>query len=79
MDLDDARVQPLGDRRHPRHLERPGGDHHLVGRVRAVAQLDHEAAVVAGADREDLAVELDGQVEVLRVAREVVDDVVAAG
>ena len=35
--------------------------------------------VVAGADREDLAVELHGQVEVLRVAREVVDDLVAAG
>ena len=77
--LDDARVELLGDGRHPRRLERPGRDHHLLGGVRAVAQLDHEAAVVAGADREDLAVELDGQVEVLHVAREVVDDLVAAG
>ena len=79
MHLDDARVELLGDGRDPRRLERPGGDHDLVGGVRAVAQLDHEAAVVAGADREDLAVELHGQVEVLRVAREVVDDLVAAG
>ena len=43
----------------------PGGDDHLVGLVGAVAQLDHEAAVARGADGEDLAVELDRQVEAL--------------
>ena len=42
--LDDARVELLGDGRHPRRLKRPRGDHHLLGGVRAVAQLDHEAA-----------------------------------
>ena len=76
--LDEARVELLGDGRDPRRLKRPRGDHHLVSGVRTVAQLDHEAPVVAAADREDLAVELHGQVEVLRVARQVLDNLVAA-
>jgi hypothetical protein len=67
----------LGDGRHPRRLERPRGDYYLVSGVGAVAQLDHEAGIVAGPDREDLAIELHGQVEVLRVARQVLDNLVA--
>ena len=38
-----------GDRRRERHLERPGGDHDLVGLVGPVGELDEEAAVVAAA------------------------------
>ena len=56
-----------GDGRRERHLERAGGDHDLVGVVRSVGELDEEPAAVAGADGEDAAVELDRQLEVLRV------------
>ena len=42
-------AEASGDRRRERHLERPGGDHDLVGLVRPVGELDEEAAVVAAA------------------------------
>ena len=38
--LHDALVSSLGDRRDERQLERAGGDHHLVGLVCAVVELD---------------------------------------
>ena len=56
----------------------PGGDHHLVGVVAAVGELDAEAAVVGAAHGQDAAVELDRQLEVARVVVQVGDDLVAA-
>ena len=78
VELRDARVEALGDRRHTRDLERAGGDHDLVGLVAAVVELDQEAALPStdGAHR---AAQLDRQLEVARVGGEVGDDVVATG
>ena len=59
-------------------LERARGNDDLPGDVGAITELHHEA-VIAGADGQHLAAELDRQVEVLRVAREVLDDLVTAG
>src|SRR3954453_6715217 len=67
-----------GHHRPERHLKRPGGDHDLVGFVGPFGELDDEA-IVAGPHGPDAAVELDRQLEALRVVREVGDDVVAAG
>ena len=47
VQLHDLGAEVGGDRRRERHLERPGGDHDLVGLVGAVGELDEEAAVVA--------------------------------
>ena len=62
--LDDPAVQWLGDRRHAGDLERSSGDHHLLGCVAAVVELDQIAAV-RPPDGADLAVELNRQVEAL--------------
>ena len=53
-----------------RHLERPGGDHHLVGPVAPVVQLDHVAAV-RSAEGAHPAVQLDRQVEVAGIVGQV--------
>jgi hypothetical protein len=45
--LDEADIELLGDGRDPRRLKRPGSDHHLVGGIRAVAQLDQEAGTAS--------------------------------
>jgi hypothetical protein len=66
------------ERRDSRRLERARGDDRLIGDAGAVAQFDDEA-VVARADGQHLAAELDRQLELLGVAREVVHDVVPAG
>src|SRR3954469_9346598 len=65
------------DRRREGHLKRPGRDHDLLGRVAPVGELDQETTV-AGRHGPDAAVELDRQLEALRVIGEVRDDVVAA-
>ena len=76
--LQDLWTEALGDRGNHRHLERPGRDHHLLGGDCAVLQLDEVAAVVL-ADRANAAVELDKQLELLRVVAQVRDDLVAPG
>ena len=76
VELRDARIEALGDRRHTRDLERAGGDHDLVGLVAAIVELDQVAAL-ASADGADTAAQLDRQLEVARVVGEVGDDVVA--
>jgi hypothetical protein len=45
VELDDAAVQALGDRRPARNLEGAGGDHHLLRRVGPVLELDQVVAV----------------------------------
>ena len=47
VELDDVRVEALGDRRDDGHLERPGRDDDLVGLVGAVVELDEVAAARA--------------------------------
>ena len=78
VELDDVAAQPLSDLRHARHLEGAGGDHDLVGPVRAVVELD-DVAVAVAAHGLDAAVVLDRQREVARVLGEVGDDLVAGG
>ena len=72
-----SRLEVGGYRRRERHLKRPGGDHDLVGLVGAVGELDEETAAVACPHGLHAAVELDRQLEPLRVVGEVGDDVVA--
>ena len=77
--LEQRRVQLVGQRRHARDVERPGGDDDLVGRdAPAVRELEDEA-VVLGLQRPHLAAEPDGQVERPRVLLEVGHHLVAAG
>ena len=50
VQLNDAPIQRVGDRRHARHLERAGGHHDLLGYVRAVAVgVDDVPVAVLGA------------------------------
>jgi hypothetical protein len=74
--LEDIGVEALGQRRYERHLERPGGDDHLLSFVASVAQLD-QVAPVGPADRAHAAAQLDWQVEATRVVGEVCHHVVA--
>jgi hypothetical protein len=62
VELDDVRVQALGDGRDARDLEGSGRHDDMVGFVGAVVELD-EVAAVAAAHGADGAVELDGQLE----------------
>ena len=65
--LEDARVQLVGQRRHARDVERPGGDDDLVGRdAPAVVELEDEAAA-RRPSATARGCELDGQLE--RLAR----------
>ena len=70
---DDVGVQPTGDRRNRRGLERAGGHHHPVRLVAAVVELHHVRAA-RPADRAHRAVQLDGQVVVPGVLGQVGDD-----
>ena len=76
--LNDLRIEVGCERWNARDLERAGGDDDLVGLDHLVGELEPEGAVLA-ADGSDLAAELHGEVEGLRVALEVGDHLVAAG
>jgi len=76
MDLVHARVERVGDRRDERHLEGPGGDHHLPGLQRLAVRLRDVAA--ASGQRYHLDVEPDRQFELRRVGLQVVRDVALA-
>ncbi len=78
MDLKHALVEPIGDLRHARYLERTGGHHHLVGLAGAVVQL-HEVCLAAPANRSHAAIELQREVEVAGVVGEVGHHLVAVG
>src|SRR5919202_634026 len=56
-----SRSSPVRDRGDGRHLERPGGDHHLIRFVGAVVELDGVGVAVLPVGG-DAAVELDRQV-----------------
>ena len=77
VDLVDVGREVPCDPRNAWCLERPGGDHDLVGFIEEVVGLD-EAAVVERPNGPHMAVELDGQLEVACVRRQVGDDLVAS-
>jgi hypothetical protein len=55
VELDDARVEPLGERRHHGHLELPRRDHDLLRADRPVVEFDEVAGVLGPADRANAA------------------------
>jgi hypothetical protein len=77
--LEQRRVQLVGERRHARGVERPGGDDDLVGRDAAAVRELEDEAVVLGRQRPHPAAEPHGQVERPRVLLEVAHHLVAAG
>src|SRR5205814_210917 len=76
--LEDVGRELLGDLRHIRRLEGTGGHHDLVCRDRRSIELEAEASVVAELEPLELAVQLDRQLEGLRVALEVGDHFIAS-
>ena len=76
--LNDRRVEVGREGGHARDLERPGCHDDLVGLNGRLLKVKAEAAVLAP-DGADLASELHGELEGLRVALEVGDHLVSAG
>jgi hypothetical protein len=76
MDLNDFRRKRSRYRRGARDLERTGRDDHLLGPDSALTEVEQEPIFLDG-QRAHVAVGLDGQVELGRVAFEVGDHLVA--
>src|SRR5687768_13314803 len=78
MRLPYLEVKLLRKRRHERCLERPGGDHDLVGSDPSPVDVEDEAVVLTRKSPH-VAVELDRKLERLGVLLEVGDHLVADG
>ena len=78
MELEDLFTDAVSDRRHEGHLERPGGDHDLIGRIAVAVKLD-EVAGLGAPDGADAAAQHHRESEPRRILGEVGDHVVTAG
>ena len=76
--LDDVRRKVGSECRHVRGLKRAGRNHNLLGLYGASPKVEHEASSGV-AERLDLGIQVDWQLEGRRVLLEVADDLVARG